>query len=234
MSAQPQDNLSTIGEVLAALKAEFPEVTVSKIRFLEAEALVTPVRTSSGYRKFSHADVERLRYVLRAQRDRYLPLKVIKDELDAIDRGLSPTGDGRPQPPRALVAVEAEETVALKLKRAELLEASGVDESTLRTLEQYALLAPDSRGFYGRGALNVCLLAFELQAYGIEPRHLRTFKVSADREASLLSAVVAPYAQGRSRSDRSQAEDMARSMAALATRLHSELLHSSLSQSLNG
>lgn len=232
MSAQPHDSLSTIGEVLVTLKPEFPDVTVSKIRFLEAEELVTPVRTSSGYRKFSLSDIERLRYVLRAQRDRYLPLKVIKDELDAIDRGLQPSGTGRPTAPRALVAVEDQDIVVLKLTRQELLDSSGIEDTTLKTLEQYALVQADKRGFYGSNALNVCLLAFELRAYGIEPRHLRTFKVSADREAALLAAAVAPYMS--SRHDKSQGEDMARSMAALVNRLHTELLHDALIHSVNG
>ena len=124
----------SIGEVLSLLRADFPEVSISKIRFLEAEGLIEPERTPSGYRKFSHRDVERLRYVLTSQREHYLPLKVIKDHLDAIDRGLEPpavTGAG-PQVPRVVLAGDgypaadafAPDTTELRLSRAELLALS--------------------------------------------------------------------------------------------------------------
>src|SRR5436309_10001691 len=105
MTAVPSRAFMSIGEVLASLRAEYPDVTISKIRFLEAEGLIEPERTPSGYRKFSREDVARLRYVLSAQRDQYLPLRVIKAHLEAIDRGLEPPdspGAG-PQVPRALV-----------------------------------------------------------------------------------------------------------------------------------
>ena len=236
MNARAADNLANIGEVLAELKAEFPDVTVSKIRFLEAEELVMPMRTSSGYRKFSHADMERLRYILRAQRDRYLPLKVIREELDALDRGLQPTKEGKPRAPRSLVSVDSSESgeiVALRLTKEELLEASGVTATALRTLEQYGLVEADSRGFYGRSGLSVCMLAFELQAYGVEPRHLRTFKVSADREASLVTAVVTPYTSQRSPEHQAQGEEMARAMTSLAGQLHSELLRDAVTRSVS-
>lgn len=134
-----------IGEVMAMLRAEFPDVSISKIRFLEAEGLVEPQRTVSGYRKFGPTDVDRLRYVLRAQRDQYLPLKVIKDHLDAIDRGLEPVdGGGRPEAGSDEPAPEVPAPVPL-LDRAELLAAAGIDEEALARLEEFGLIEPRRR-----------------------------------------------------------------------------------------
>ena len=149
MTAVASHGLMGIGDVLAALRPEFPDVTISKIRFLESEGLVMPQRTSSGYRKFSHADVERLRYVLACQRDQYLPLKVIRDHLEAIDRGLEPSsGADGPRVPRALVSTDGMPssesfrpgTTEVRLSRGELLESSGLDDALLTQLEGYGLV----------------------------------------------------------------------------------------------
>lgn len=148
-----------IGEVMAMLRPEFPDVSISKIRFLEAEGLVEPQRTPSGYRKFGPSDIDRLRYVLRVQRDQYLPLKVIKDHLDAIDRGLEPGEDGLGA---ALTGADAEwaaeahggpeaEAVVL-LDRAELLAAAGIDEAALARLEEFGLIEPRRAADAGLGA----------------------------------------------------------------------------------
>ncbi|GAA4981064.1 hypothetical protein GCM10023205_57790 [Yinghuangia aomiensis] len=126
-----------IGEVMALLRPEFPDVSVSKIRFLEAEGLVEPQRTPSGYRKFGPSDLDRLRYVLRAQRDQYLPLKVIKDHLDAIDRGLEPAEDGLGA---ALAAADASPPAPVYFTRAELLAAAGIDDAALTRLEEFGLI----------------------------------------------------------------------------------------------
>jgi hypothetical protein len=142
----------SIGEVLTALRPDFPDVTISKIRFLEAEGLVDPERTPSGYRKFTHRDLERLRYVLTAQREQYLPLRVIRDHLDAFDRGLVPPepGGSAPRVPPHLVAVDglpgpesfAGGSVSVRLSRRELLDAADIDAQLLRQLEEYGLLGP--------------------------------------------------------------------------------------------
>jgi DNA-binding transcriptional MerR regulator len=134
-----------IGEVLARLRPDFPDVTISKIRFLESEGLVEPQRTPSGYRKFDHDDVQRLRYVLAAQRDHYLPLKVIKDHLEALDRGLEPPAQAG-APPRVPVAVVSPDGMPgpeafsrdaseLRLSRAELLDAAELTEEQLAEIE---------------------------------------------------------------------------------------------------
>ncbi len=146
----------SIGEVLAALRQEFPDVTISKIRFLEAEGLVEPQRTASGYRKFSRDDFGRLRYVLGAQRDHYLPLRVIKAHLEALDRGLEPPAPGGtgPRVPRALVSAEglptadmfAKDLTEIRLSREELMDEAGLDAAALDQLEQYGLVAPRPGG----------------------------------------------------------------------------------------
>jgi DNA-binding transcriptional MerR regulator len=197
----------TIGAVLAALRPDYPDVSISKIRFLEAEGLVTPERTGSGYRAFSTADLERLRYILTAQRERFWPLKVIRDALDKLDRGLEPGhGDVAPRPqvpaaangPRLPAAGELGRRGDLRLTEAELRDAAGLDQSTFEALSTFGLLRPDSRGHYGDAALAVANAAGALAAYGLEPRHLRSFRAAADREIGLVQQVVAPL-RGRRR-----------------------------------
>lgn len=199
----------TIGAVLAAVQDDFPDVSISKIRFLEAEGLLTPARTASGYRTYSAADVERLRYILTAQRDHFWPLKVIREALDAMDRGLTParTDDGgmpRPSVPAVVPdpdVPESAELVAgesLRLTAKELAGASGLDEQVLRELETFGLVRADDSGHYDESALRVATAAGALAAYGVEPRHLRPFRTAADREIGLVQQVVSPH-RGRAR-----------------------------------
>jgi len=192
----------TIGAVLAALAPDFPDISISKIRFLEAEGLLTPERTGSGYRTFSADDLERLRYILKAQRDRFWPLKVIREALDKLERGLEPAhGDIaglRPQvPPGATdpdlpAASELGRRGNLRLTDRELREASGLDQPTFEALSAFGLVRPDPGGHYGDAALAVARAAGALSAYGIEPRHLRPFRTAADREIGLVQQVVSP------------------------------------------
>ncbi|HET7406103.1 MAG TPA: MerR family transcriptional regulator [Mycobacteriales bacterium] len=229
----------SIGEVLAQLRGDFPDVTISKIRFLEAEGLVRPQRTPSGYRKFSRDDVGRLRYVLTAQRDHYLPLRVIKEHLDAIDRGLEPpalTGGG-PRVPRALVAAEGlpgpdtfrREPTELRLSRSELMDAAGLDEAGLGKLEDAGLVStrPGSSHYDG-DALLIAKSAAELARFGIEPRHLRSFRAAADREVGLIEQVVTPMVRQRHPEGRARAEEVAREIAALSVTLHATLVKAGL------
>jgi DNA-binding transcriptional MerR regulator len=225
----------SIGEVLAQLRPEFPDVTISKIRFLESEGLVEPTRTASGYRKFSRDDLARLRYVLSAQRDHYLPLRVIKEHLDALDRGLEPPtpGAGSPRVPRSLMSAEGlpgpeafrRDTSDVRLSRAELLTSSGLAEEQLAALEQYALVAPRAgSGHYDADALLIAKTVAELARFGIEARHLRAFKTAADREIGLVEQVVAPLVRGRTPESRGRADEAARELAALSVRLHATLV----------
>jgi DNA-binding transcriptional MerR regulator len=197
----------SIGQVLAVLRPDFPEISISKIRFLESEGLVSPQRAESGYRRYTDADVERLRYVLAVQREHYVPLKVIRDHLAQIDRGLAPPSLGSvrqpegevaevgaaaptPAPPSAAAASKA----PVRLSRAELLEASGLTDAALSELERNQIVLP-RRGTssYGRDALTLAVAARRLGEYGLDGRHLRAFKMSADREVGLVEQAIAPH-----------------------------------------
>jgi DNA-binding transcriptional MerR regulator len=227
-----------IGEVLRELREDFPEVSISKIRFLEAAGLVTPERTASGYRKFSRADVDRLRYVLRAQQERYLPLKVIKTHLDAIERGLEPgEGEGRPRVPQAVLE-SAEEVSAdaftgsgpdVRLSRDELLEAAEIDDRLLAQLEGYGLVRQRAGSEHFDGdAVVVAMTARELAAFGLEARHLRVFKTAADRELGLCEQVVAPLRRHRDERTKARADEVSAQLAAAAVRLHAALVKTGL------
>jgi DNA-binding transcriptional MerR regulator len=213
-----------IGAVLQLLQAEFADVTISKIRFLEAEGLVTPARTASGYRKFSAADVERLRYVLTAQRDQYLPLKVIKEHLGAIDRGLRPAAGGPPVAPSSLPQTPGQpaaedfgaDGIELRLTRAELRAAADISAELLDQLESHGLVVARGNNYEGE-AIVVARVAAEFAPYGIEPRHLRLFRTAADREVGLIEQVTGP-----------RRTEQTEELAALAVRLHTALVRSRL------
>ncbi len=239
MSAGARKAFMSIGEVLAQLRGEFSDVTISKIRFLEAEGLIEPERTSSGYRKFSRDDVARLRYVLAAQRDRYLPLKVIKEHLDAIDRGLEPASPdgGGPQVPRALTALDGlpgpesfvRDVSDLRLTRGELVDAAGLSPEQLEQLEGYGLVTALPGGtFYDGDALLVAKTVAEMARFGIEARHLRAFKSAADREIGLFEQVVTPLVRQRNPEARARADETVRELAALSIKLHSALVRAGL------
>ncbi|WP_392426020.1 MerR family transcriptional regulator [Barrientosiimonas humi] len=186
----------TIGAVLEQLREEFPDLTVSKVRFLDAQGLVSPQRRESGYREYTPRDIERLRFVLAAQRDRFWPLKVIREALDAFDRGLAPdiAPEGRPAPPPVAesdrpvpAATElAEETPELRLTRAELAEHSGLTGTAVAELETFHLVRPGESGHFSAADLEVARSAKALEAYGLGGRHLRAFRLAADREVGLV------------------------------------------------
>jgi DNA-binding transcriptional MerR regulator len=214
MSAEPARAYLGIGEVLAQLQAEFPDVSVSKIRFLENEGLIQPARSPSKYRKFSPADVERLRYILTAQRDQYLPLRVIKDQLDA---------GGEDDPARRTTRYPA----PAPLTRRELLEATGLDEARLAELEDFGLVRR-SGGRYGPEALTAARAVVALDSYGVQARHLRVLRASAERETALIEQVVAPMLRQRSDGARDRAGRTAREIAAITLQLHAALIEAAL------
>lgn len=215
----------SIGTVLTTLREEFPEVTISKIRFLEAEGLVEPQRTASGYRKFTPRDVERLSHVLRLQRDHYLPLKAIREYLDAVERGERPSA---PAVGRQSAPPVAEEVTVRRLGRAELLAAAEVGEADLLEWESYGLVVPLPGGDYDAQAIRIARLVAELGRFGIEPRHLRATKAAAEREAGLIEQVVAPLVRHRNPQTRAQAEERTKELAGLAVGLHSALVQLAL------
>ena len=220
----------SIGEVLSKLRGDFPDVTISKIRFLETEGLIEPARTPSGDRKFTNVDVERLRYVLGAQRDQYLPLKVIKDHLEALDRGLQPPDlSGGPRVPRltavdSVIAPEAfSESSDLRLSRDELLESSGITDAQLKELETYGLVALRGR-HYDNDALTIARVVAAMAPFGIEPRHLRSFKSAADREVGLVEQVITPLMRQKGTESKDRALEVQRELASLSNRLHAALV----------
>ncbi|PPK61228.1 MerR family transcriptional regulator [Actinokineospora auranticolor] len=230
-AGRPERAGLSIGAVLAHLRPEFPDVTISKIRFLEAEGLVSPDRTPSGYRRFTEADVARLRFVLAAQRDHYLPLKVIKEQLDR------PGGPPREvaavaRPLRGLPPVPAEPPAdpdgRVALSRADLLDRAGIGADTLLDLEQYGLLRARPDGAFDPDAVAVARTAAGLAEYGIEARHLRAFRAAADREVGLVEQVVAPLYRQRDPAARARADEIADDLAALALTLHSLLVRAGL------
>ncbi|ROQ27347.1 MerR-like DNA binding protein [Streptomyces sp. PanSC19] len=231
-TATAGDRLVSIGTVLNQLRDEFPEVTISKIRFLEAEGLVEPRRTASGYRKFSPEDVERLARILRMQRDHYLPLKVIREHLDALARGeeikLPAPGRRRDLLEGAWEQDEAETPSVARLGRAELVAAAEVTEAELAEWESYGLIAEAEGGGYDADAVAVARLVADLGRFGLEPRHLRAVKAAADREAGLIEQVVAPLRRHRNPQTRAHAEATAKELAAQSVRLHAALVQSAL------
>jgi len=220
-----------IGKVLAELHEEFPELTISKIRYLESEGLLEPERTAAGYRKFSFADVERLRFILRQQQN-FWPLSHIRQVLDEMDRGevpdttrgknarvphLSLADDGLPNAETFL-----ESRSQLRLSREELLESSGLDAATLDAVEEFGLIQRrPTQTYYDGDDLQVAALVADFAELGLEPRHLRHFGSQADREASLVEQIISP----RSRSlDQEAAAGAAAALAALSVRLHTVLV----------
>jgi DNA-binding transcriptional MerR regulator len=203
MSAEPARAYFGIGEVLAQLRAEFPDISVSKIRFLETEGLIQPARSPSGYRKFGPADMDRLRYILTAQRDRYLPLRVIKDQLDADQAQSGP------------------------LTRSELLDAAGIDERSLAELEEFGLVLRSGRQ-YPPEAVEAVRAIMALGRYGVQARHLRVLRASADRETALIEQVVAPILRQRSPGARDRAATSARDIASLVLTVHAALIEMTL------
>ncbi len=216
----------SIGEVLERLRPEFPEVSISKIRFLEEQGLVEPDRAPSGYRRFSAAHLERLRYVLSVQRDHYLPLRVIREHLDAMDRGhdsaVLPGAPALADTPRPRLV---EQSGQVQLDRSALAVAAGVDGALIAELESFGLIEPaPGTALFDADALAVVRAAGELTGYGLRPRHLRMFRTAADREADLIQAAVAPLRQHRGEHAGGRAEDASREIAAVAGRLREALL----------
>jgi DNA-binding transcriptional MerR regulator len=227
--------LLNIGQMLDELTEEFPDLTISKIRYLEEQGLLSPQRTPAGYRKFSYSDVERMRFILRQQAN-FWPLVEIRQTLDDMDRGLVPDmrkGRGVRVPELkiaddGLPMVEAfrEPRSQLRLSRDELIETAGIEEQMLVAIEEMGLLKRrPSQTYYDGDDLQVAALVGEFAQQGLEPRHLRSFAAQADREADLISQVLTPRVRG---ADADAATDAAASMAALMVRLHTVLVRNRL------
>lgn len=223
----------SIGAVLDELRPDFPDVTVSKIRFLEAEGLVTPQRAPSGYRRFTAYDCARLRFVLTAQRDQYLPLKVIKAQLDAAPDGELPsTAAPTYGVPRLVDVADLSASVVtptrVRLSREDVLERSGVGEQLLAALLKAGVISTGRGGFFDEHAVVILQCAQALSEYGVEPRHLRPFRSAADRQSDLIAQIAGPLTKADKAGARDRADDLAREVAALAITLHTALVKSAV------
>jgi DNA-binding transcriptional MerR regulator len=227
----------SIGAVLDLLRPEFPDVTISKIRFLEAEGLVTPQRSASGYRRFTAYDCARLRYILTAQRDLYLPLKVIKAQLDSQPDGELPHAAGIAFSTPRLVSVGERQRGGdssavgpgqARLSREDLLERAGVDDALLTSLIKAGVVIPGRAGLFDEQDVVILQCAKGLAEYGVEPRHLRAFRSAADRQSDLIAQIAGPVGKGGKTGARDRADDLAREVAALAITLHTALVKSAV------
>jgi DNA-binding transcriptional MerR regulator len=216
MSVAVEEKLLTIGSVCGRLKDEFPDISISKIRYLEDQGLLTPKRTSGGYRLFSEEDVERLTTILRLQRDEFLPLRVIRQEL------ASPTSKERRRRRRAGLA-EPEQL----LDPEQLAERAGIRPEQVRELEEFGLLVPVGGGGQKRfpeSDVDVAHLCARLGEFGVGPRHLRTLRTGADRTAGLIEAVTAPALRARSAERRKAGIEDLRALGELTQELSTLLL----------
>jgi len=213
--------LLSIGQVLAKLSPEFPDLSPSKLRFLEERELVSPARTESGYRKFSPTDVERLKFVLTMQRDHYLPLKVIKSYLAEMDAGRTPELPGG-APVSSMLSAER------RMTRDELIREAGANGMLLNDAISASLIVASD--VYGDDSLAVLTSLVELQRSGIEPRHLRGFRAAAERELCLIESALMPVSRRRDSASRARAAEMSREIAGQLEIVRSSLIRSALSR----
>jgi len=211
--------LLSIGQVLARLNPEFPDLTPSKLRFLEERQLITPARTESGYRKFSASDMDRLRFVLGLQRDHYLPLKVIRGYLDEMDAGRQPDLPGAVTAPSILPSER-------KFSREELVREAGASSMLLQDAVSASLIVASD--VFGEDALTMLKSLVELQRSGIEPRHLRGFRAAAERELGLIENALMPVSRRKDAASRARAMEMAREIADQLEIVRSSLIRSAL------
>lgn len=250
----------SIGEVLGVLQPDFPDVTVSKIRFLESEGLIDPERTASGYRKFYQRDLDRLRFILTLQRDSYLPLKVIRDRLAEFDAGLissanavagngdaaasAQQGSAAPataaRSPRPEVEVDedlAESATALHLSESDLAAAAGLEPNQVATLREFGVIKAhrmNGDSYFDQDDLLVGKIARDFLQFGVEARHLKMFRQFAEREAALFEQIVLPAMRNRSPETRKQATQSLSELARLSKKLRHAFLRQNLRAYLSG
>jgi len=233
----PTRSYQSIGEVLVSVKAEFPDITISKIRFLESEGLIDPERTPSGYRKFYDKDVDRLRSILRMQRDEYLPLKVIKERLLQLEGG-----DGQSDMAAVSTADEladelAEPPTSLQMSIEEMSAATGIDRDRIRELESFGRVCshgPEAARYYDGDDYIVLSIVKDLFRYGVEPRHLTMYKHFAEREAAFFETIVMPQLRQRNPEARRTAANSLTDLARASRKLKQALLRTNLRQHLAG
>ena len=231
----PTRNYQSIGEVLVAVKAEFPDITISKIRFLESEGLIDPERTPSGYRKFYEKDLDRLRAILRMQRDEYLPLKVIRERLvreEEADGHAPASVDGTEVEPEDELA---EPPTGLQMSIDEMSTATGIDRDRIRELESFGLVCshgPEGARYYDGDDYVVLSIVKDFFRYGVEPRHLTMYKHFEERESSFFETIVMPQLRQRNPDARRQATSSLTDLARASRKLKQALLRTNLRQYL--
>ncbi len=228
-------NYQSIGEVLVSVKTEFPDITISKIRFLESEGLIEPERTPSGYRKFYEKDVERLKSILRMQRDEYLPLKVIKDRLQQEAEEGQVLAE-----PEAETGEQAEELAepptGLQMSIEEMSAATGIDRERIAELESYGLVCshgPETARYYDGDDYIVLSIVKDFFRFGVEPRHLTMYKHFTEREATFFGSIVTPQLRQRNPEARRAAADSLTELAKASRKLKAALLRTNLRQYLS-
>jgi DNA-binding transcriptional MerR regulator len=229
-------NYQSIGEVLVSVKTEFPDITISKIRFLEAEGLIEPERTPSGYRKFYSPDVERLKSILRMQRDEYLPLKVIKERLLSQDAGagdLEGSADGEvgADGEASLVEEIAEAPTGLQMSLEEMSTATGIDRDRIKELEAFGIISshgPEGARYYDGDDFIILSIVKDFFRYGIEARHLTMYKHFADRESSFFDQIVAPTLRQKNPDARRTAAQTLANLSSTSRKFKQALLRTNL------
>ncbi len=236
-------NYQSIGEVLVSVKTEFPDITISKIRFLEAEGLIEPERTPSGYRKFYVDDVERLKSILRMQRDEYLPLKVIKERLlnqgddGALfdEDGVAIEGDGAAGGPASVSEELAEAPTGLQMSLEEMSAATGVERDRIKELESFGIVCshgPDGAKYYDGDDYIVLSIVKDFFRFGVEPRHLTMYKHFEEREADFFETIVAPTLRQKNPDARRAASQALADLAVTSRKFKQALLRSNLRDNL--
>lgn len=220
--AARQVKLFTIGQVLDVLSQKFPDLSPSKLRFLEEQGLVTPQRTASGYRKFTELDIERIQIILELQRDQYLPLKVIRSYLADLDEGKQPSLPGA-----TVNAQHLRQARGKKLSRIELIAETAITDQLIAEAQDVSLLTEEP---FDASALEIARAIVHLQRFGIQPRHLRGIKASAEREIGIIEGVVAPVLGKNDTASRSRAAHYAAEIENQFSAIRTELIRSVISK----
>jgi len=214
--------LFTIGQVLSVLNPEFPDLSPSKLRFLEEQGLIEPQRTPAGYRKFSEQDVQRTRVILELQRDQYLPLRVIREYLEQLDSGKSPN---RPQVQSSVSKLQPKNPI--KLTKVALMSETGISAGLLQEAQTLTLIAKEP---FESSDLEIARAIVHLQRFGISPRHLRGLKASAEREIGIIEGVVAPVLGKNEAASKSRAAHYAQEIENQFATIRGELIKSVISK----
>jgi DNA-binding transcriptional MerR regulator len=233
-------NYQSIGEVLVSVKTEFPDITISKIRFLEAEGLIEPERTPSGYRKFYGHDVDRLKSILRMQRDEYLPLKVIKERLVRQDAGADHSdvggmGDGEVEEGTAAIEEIAEAPTGLQMSLEEMSTATGIDRDKIKELESFGIVrshGPEGGRYYDGDDFIILSIVKDFFRFGIEARHLTMYKHFADRESTFFDQIVAPTLRQKNPDARRTAAQTLADLSVTSRKFKQALLRTNLREHL--